>query len=66
MIRTENQAKQVAMKAIQTLSQANTLLLKEQPQFQIIPTGTRHVAITQNTPEYQVQIGVGSGDGYYD
>jgi hypothetical protein len=36
------------------------------PNIMVTQTGTKHLAITQNTPEYQINIGVANGDGYLD
>lgn len=40
------------MKAIETLSIDRASILKSEPAISVIPVGVKHLAITQNTPEY--------------
>ena len=57
----------MAAKALQTITTVSSHLMNDNtPQIMITQTGTRHLAVTQNTPEYQINVGVGSGDGYLD
>lgn len=66
MLRSEAQGKQVAMKAIQTMTQSSSRKMEDTPQISVTAVGTKTIAITQKTPEYQVNVNVGEGGGYYD
>jgi len=66
MARAESQAKQLALKAMNTMTIHPPHVVTSTPEVHIRQTGVKHTNIIQNQPQYTLTIGETDKSGFKD